>query len=91
MVVFFLLLSESALTGIFYGILAFLVTATCPFLRKKKVIINWIIKSDVFTIIIQSDVNMSKPQQNLLSILGESRMKDTMFRSVRHPSTLKIL
>lgn len=64
---FFLFLSEIALTGIFYGILAFLVTAMCPYLRKKRGIIKRAIKNDVFTII-QCDMNMSKPQQNQLSI-----------------------
>lgn len=30
-------------------------------------------------------MNMSKPQQNLLSVLVKGRLKDTMFRHVLHP------
>lgn len=73
-----------SLTAIFYGILAFLVTAMCPYFRKKRGIIKRAIKNDVLTII-QCDMNMSKPQQNQLSILGKGRLKDTIFRDVLHP------
>jgi len=52
--------------------------------KQKKGVIKWIIKRNVFTII-QSDVNMSKPQQNLLSVLSKGRMEDITFRAVLHP------